>query len=227
MDHCFIRCVDQQPDSKKTSIHNPGKILSRRPAAMRPTCGTGFTLIEILISIGVLALGVIGAASMQLSALHASRQSSFQTVAIQLAAETADKMRANGYSSLANDAANPFLGVDFQTGVGNDITAAVAECYLADANCSAAEMAKLDIQELQNRVNVLPKGRVRICRDDAPWDSTAGTYRWACPAASTPGAPIVIKLGWQAGKADADDAQNTDSAFPPNIVLVVASHASN
>src|SRR5690606_15894095 len=54
----------------------------------------GFSLIEVLVAVFVLAVGVIGAAGMQLAALRTTQQSSFQTRALHLAAEMADYMRA-------------------------------------------------------------------------------------------------------------------------------------
>ncbi|MFD2273251.1 type IV pilus modification protein PilV [Undibacterium arcticum] len=51
----------------------------------------GFTLIEVLISVFVLALGVIGAAGMQLVAMRTGQQSGAQSLAVQLATEMADK----------------------------------------------------------------------------------------------------------------------------------------
>ena len=47
----------------------------------------GFSLIEVLISVFVLAVGVIGAAGMQLTALRTTQQSVFQTKALHLATE--------------------------------------------------------------------------------------------------------------------------------------------
>ena len=50
-------------------------------------------MIEVMIAILVLALGVVGAASMQLIALQVARQSSFQTTALYLALQMADSIR--------------------------------------------------------------------------------------------------------------------------------------
>src|SRR5690606_29049477 len=81
---------------------------------MKASTENGFSLIEVLVAVFVLAVGVIGAAGMQLAALRTSQQSSFQTRALHLAAEMADVMRANVGQMKRADAANPYLHVDYR-----------------------------------------------------------------------------------------------------------------
>ena len=66
----------------------------------------GFSLIEVLIAIFVVALGVIGAAGLQLTSIRTSQQSSFKSVAVQLANELADKMRSNDAQMKLSDSSN-------------------------------------------------------------------------------------------------------------------------
>lgn len=186
----------------------------------------GFTLVEVLTSMFVLALGVIGSAGMQLTALRTAQQSAFQTAALQLASEMADKMRANGHQS-GLDELNPFLDIDYASAT-DAAPAPGTLCYAA--GCSAEELAKFDIDEWKTRVKAaLPGGRVRICRDSNPWDSAAGAFTWGCTPAATGAntAALVIKIGWQGKGSNPDGSAVKDAGkdFPPGIAVTVASYA--
>lgn len=74
---------------------------------MRRTSGgvkiKGFTLIEVMISLFILAIGVLGAASLQLQAMKYDQVSGVRTQATYLAYSIADCMRANLASAKAGD----------------------------------------------------------------------------------------------------------------------------
>ena len=182
----------------------------------------GFTLIEVLISVLVLAIGVIGAARMQLAALRTSQQSAYQTAALQLAAEMAEKIRANQRQLASAGVANPYLSLDYKSSE-NTLTRPTVMCYTAD--CGSAELAKFDIYEWESRVKAtLPGARVKICRDSKPWDSVAGALVWSCAAqAEVANAPVIIKIGWLGKGVKPDGRAGVDSAqsFPPVIALAV------
>jgi type IV pilus assembly protein PilV len=180
----------------------------------------GFSLIEVLIAILVLALGVIGVAGMQLSALRTSQQSAFQTAALQLASEMADRMRTNDRQAKLADADNIFLNVDYSSAAG-DPTVPDQLCY---ANCTPEALAKFDIYEWQKRLRAaLPGGRAVICRDAAPWDAKAGALTWTCDPGSGHSGSIVIKLGWRAKGRNPDGSVIADAAkgFPPSMAITV------
>ena len=178
----------------------------------------GFSLIEVLIAVLVLALGVIGAAGMQLSALRVSQQSSFQTAAVQLASEIADKMRANDSQMKLNDSRNVFLTVDYQADVHGEPPAPGRLCYADD--CSGADLARFDIYEWEKRVrSALPGGRVVICRDAAPWDASAESFTWDCKA--DPTSSIVVKIGWQEKAPDGSLVRIAGKQFAPSIAMTV------
>lgn len=180
----------------------------------------GFSLIEVLISVFVLVLGVIGAAGMQLTALRTSQQSAFQTTALELAAEMADKMRANDSQMKRSD--NPFMSVDFRSSENAEPTAPGTMCYSANANCSAEELAKFEIYEWEKRIKAsLPGGRAVICRDSLPWDSGADALTWSCSGSSGNAASVVVKVGWQAKNPDGSLIADAAKQFPPSVALTV------
>lgn len=95
----------------------------------------GFTLMEILISVLVLSVGLLGLASLQAAGLSANNSAYFRTQAIHLANDMADKIRANP--------------VEVTTGTFNNVSAPVAsptDCSQG-TNCTTTEVAQHDIAE--------------------------------------------------------------------------------
>jgi type IV pilus assembly protein PilV len=69
----------------------------------------GFTLLEILVAMIVIAIGVLGIAGLQASALRYSKNSEGRAIAVQLTTDLVERMRANTaglrngeYASLAS-----------------------------------------------------------------------------------------------------------------------------
>lgn len=181
-------------------------------------------MIEVLVSVFVLALGVIGVAGMQMNAMRTSHHSKFQTVAVQLASEMADKMRANAEVMNQVGGENAFLfSYDASEGAEGD---GVANCYGA-SNCDASAMAAFDIQEWQLRLNAsLPGARATICRDQAPVDDD-NMLTWGCDdAAGGVNAPMVIKIGWQGRGVNPDGSANTEGNYPPSVAITVESYVN-
>ncbi|CAN5394591.1 type IV pilus modification protein PilV [soil metagenome] len=187
---------------------------------MSKSLQAGFSLIEVLISVFVLALGVIGAAGMQLTALRTTQQSGFQTSAVELAAEMADKMRANASQmKLPN---NLFLQVNYQSAESAEPAAPGVLCYSAASNCNAEQLAAFEIYEWKKRIkSSLPRGRALICRDARPWDDSARAFTWACSGGANENAPLVIKLGWQEKNPDGSLIKDGAQQFPPSVALAV------
>ena len=187
--------------------------------AFRDFKRSGFSLIEVLVSILVLALGVIGAAGMQITAMRTTQQSGFQTLALQLAAEMADKMRAND-NPMKKGRANPFLSVNYASATEGEPEAPGKLCYTSE--CDAEELAAFEVYEWKKRVKTaLPGGRVLICRDAAPWDSAKNTLTWDCNAGNGESAPLVIKIGWQGKNPDGSLIKDDADSFPPSVALTV------
>lgn len=150
----------------------------------------GFTLIEVLMAVFVLAVALTGTMHLHLSALRAQRQSSYHGIALHLAADMAEMIRAWS----APGAAAPFL-FDYKPG---DAPPPGAEC-VNGAICDPDALRRFGVAQWLNAVNsALPGAQVSICRDAAPWDGNA--FRWACTGGN---AGIVIKLGWRGGNDSA------------------------
>lgn len=195
---------------------------SRRPdfSAFQLDTHSGFTLTEVLISMLLLAVGVIGAAGMQLTALSSAQQSGFRTTALHLAADMADRLRARSMHETLDDRTNPY----FNMGVGsidNAGSASGATCHARTASCTPAELARADIQDWESRIGIaLPGGRAVICRDTTPWDFRTRQYLWTCDGASN--APVVIKIGWHDKPVENGASPAVEKDTSPAVVLSVA-----
>lgn len=164
---------------------------------MRTRCQCGFTLMEVLIAMLLLAIGVIGAAGTQLTALRTRHGSALMSDGVQLASSLADRMRANATQMLRPDGANPYLRLRYDSTDGAP-PAPARLCY-AVADCSSDEIAQFDTYEVALALHAhYPGGRVAVCRDNALWDSASDRLTWDCAGGAQ--APLVIKLGWNAAR---------------------------
>ena len=181
----------------------------------------GFSLIEVLIAVFVVAMGIVGAAGLQLAAIRTSQQSGFQSTAVALANELADKMRASDAQMRLTDAQNPFLSISYNE-AADPAPTKPALCYTSSANCNATALANAEIYEWLMRVrDSLPEGRVLVCRDSAPFDTTKKMLTWTCTA--DPNAGITIKIGWKSKNPDGSFVLSGTTA-PPGIAITVESY---
>jgi type IV pilus assembly protein PilV len=76
----------------------------RRSSAAHPALrGGGFTLVEVLIAVVILAIGLLGLAGLQTSAMKFNHSAYLRTQATNLAYDMADRMRANRPVALDGD----------------------------------------------------------------------------------------------------------------------------
>lgn len=171
----------------------------------------GFTMVEVLVAVLLLAVGLVGALAMQAHAMRTRQESALLTEAMQAAATLADRIRANAAQSSA------YLGFEFDASVAvavND-AATAADCSVAE--CNAVALAQYDLgafrQQLQGS---LPGARALTCRD---LSAAGGQLQWACSGEAS--SPIVIKIGWRGRNASGAGA-GPGSASGPAIALPVA-----
>lgn len=104
--------------------------MNQRATAMRraPSRGrreAGFSLIEVLVAIFILAIGVLGAAALQMNALKFNQTASVRSQATFLAYEIVDRMRANRAQALAGS-------YDLALAADDPNCGAIASCDLRD-----------------------------------------------------------------------------------------------
>ena len=166
--------------------------------ARRGACA-GFTLLEVLVALFVVALGVAGAAGVQAMAVRVAGEAARLSDGMRLAASLAERMRANPVAMALPDAANPYLQLDLHAGAS---PASASPCFGA-ASCSPEELARFDVVETGAALaSRFPGGRMRVCRDEQHPDA-AGLLAWSCAGGAD--APVTIKLGWR-GRPGQPDA---------------------
>jgi len=200
----------------------------------------GFAMLEALVAIVVLAVGVLGVASLLLNSSRFTQQASYDTTAMQLATEMAERMRANPAVSQTGAAAEAITPnryfIDTATRQPPALTAAnspyAIACSGTAAGC-AQQLADFDVAEFWERVSTgLPGGRAVICRDMVAYDQTTG-FSWGCTPSATgrpDDAPIVIKIGWisrLAAKTVAARVDMSDMGTRPQVVIVATQGTVN
>lgn len=125
----------------------------------------GFTLMEILVSLVVVAIGLIAVARLQSNALFASTDAYHSSIASFFAYEMAERMRVNpqgnaGYSSAM-------------------ITAPVTSLDCVSNTCSASNIAAFDIQQWITAIAAsLPEGAGRLIYTAGTPDAYTVIVRW-------------------------------------------------
>ena len=171
----------------------------------------GFTLLEVLIAMLVLALGLVGGTAMQLHAMRTRHESALLSVAVQIAAGMAEHMRANAAQVPA-----VYLGVDYDAHA-NPVPAMPASFCRRDP-CDPAQMARLDVHELARQVSAaLPAGRARICRDAQLYAN--GRLRWDCTGGAQD--PVVVKIGWRGRRPDGTPERDGQGGHGPGVAFAL------
>ena len=181
---------------------------------------TGFSLIEVLVSIVILGIGMLGAAGLQLATLRSNHFTAQASVATQLVRdyeEITQMLRSAAISS--SEGTSALSGLDTATADSSTIP----NCQTTTATCDSGQLATFMLNEWKARVTTqLPGGRAVVCRDSAPKDTSgtnAGLYHWAC---DDQGDMLMVKIGWT-GRADkTDQAQQAISSDDrPRVVMTV------
>jgi type IV pilus assembly protein PilV len=114
----------------------------------------GFTLLEILIAIVILAIGILGMSGMQGTALYNNHSAQMRSKAMVLAHDMAERMRANRATALA--AASNYK-IDY-TDFSSEPTAPSTNCDTE--TCTADEITAFDKYQWMDAVyNGLPLGK--------------------------------------------------------------------
>lgn len=117
----------------------------------------GFSLIEVLIAMLILAVGILGAGAMQMVGLQANQGAYYRSQAVFLASDMLDRMRGN------RQALASYVGIDTEA-IG---VAATPACLTATGGCTPVEMANADGLEWNSYFevqNILPNGIGRVAQ---------------------------------------------------------------
>jgi type IV pilus assembly protein PilV len=147
---------------------------------------SGFTMVEVLVALIVLAIGLLGIAALYLNSLQAGRTAVYRTGAVNLAADLADRIRMNRTAQ----AAYGTLFADVEVPVGTCATT---------GGCSDADLASTDLASWKDEIaQQLPngQGQVVVTLPVAAGEPTSYliTVQWAEVGAA---APVSFQLGFQ------------------------------
>lgn len=146
----------------------------------------GFTMVETLVALVVLAIGLLGIAALYLNSLQAGRSAIYRTEAVNLAADLADRIRSNRTALAAY--ANVFT----------DAPADVAACYTT-AGCTPAQLAASDLNRWKADIaQQLPNGQGQVAVTLPVGAGEPANYvvtvRWAEVGDAN---PVTFQIGFQ------------------------------
>lgn len=161
-----------------------------------PGKALGFTMLEALIAVLILAVGVLSVANLLIKSYRFTQQASYDALGQQLAATMADRIRVNSNQQSASDA------YVFDTSSTSSVSVPVnfyqsgssTGCTDPSSSVCATATVNFDLSEWSNSVKAsLPGGRGVICHDNPAYSATTG-FSWACTGATSD--PLVVKVGW-------------------------------
>jgi type IV pilus assembly protein PilV len=145
---------------------------------------TGFTMLEVLISIIVIAFGLLGVAGLQAFAIKNNQSASTRVVATALAMDMVDRLHSNWIGANQGGYNAPSAG---------SYSTPVPACNTS-TGCNQLQLAQNDLTEWAAQVAAaLPKGAGIVCRDSTPHDGVSA----AAPDCDDLGInTYVVKIWW-------------------------------
>jgi type IV pilus assembly protein PilV len=151
-----------------------------RSARGRPgrRAGRGFMLIEVLVSIIIISIGLLGLAGLHTVAVAKGNSGLLRSKATELGYAMADRIRANQIGANA--------------GAYASLTGVPADPGCIAISCTPTQLAAFDYFEWnQELAAMLPGGSGVVCIDNTPDDGTP-----AAPACDGIGTMMVVKVFW-------------------------------
>lgn len=119
----------------------------------------GFGLLEVLISLAIISIGLLGIATLNAATYRQALAAEFRQTAMFLGEDLKNRMSMNfvesrkGTTSTYNDPSQV-------NGVNNQ------SCSVA-SNCNNVQMAQLDLYQVYNLAKNLPNGQLKVCLDSS------------------------------------------------------------
>lgn len=183
----------------------------------------GFSLVESLVAIVVMAFGLLAVVGVQMEAMRGNQQTAQTAIATSLVRDYQELLTAIP-SITASGTNSKIVSIDKNAYI---TYGGVTECKGTGATCTNTEFADFHVREWINRVSQsLPGGRVSVCFDSS-YKETAGAgiglYKWAC---DNTGDVMVVKIGWDVKLSRSSDGTVretglTDGTDRPQMVVPV------
>ncbi len=156
----------------------------------------GFSLIEVLVTLLVLSIGLLGLAGLQGRSLMNTNESFARSTVTNLSNDIINRMTANRTSAIiTNTGANPY-----HTNIAGAKSSDENDCD-AIATCTPAQLAAFDLNTWDNALaDQLENGEGVVCFDSTPNDLDASPDDGRC---DDNGPVFAIKIWW--GPLDNND----------------------
>lgn len=180
------------------------------PRRRAPRRERGASMLEVLAAVFVLAVGLLGTATLQLTSKRSNLEARDRALATALAQGFVERMRMNPRA----------LGTYTNAGLGRVLDGASMSAVDCSVNCTDAQVANMDLYDLEQAIagaaqqlagnDVGGLGTPRVCVEGP--DGTAGTYTVAIAwrgltRLSNPG---LHACGQGTGNYDTADGTETD-----------------
>ncbi|MCC7487846.1 MAG: type IV pilus modification protein PilV [Burkholderiales bacterium] len=154
----------------------------------------GFTLLEVLIAIVVVAFGLLGLAGLQVFALKNNQSASLRVAATNLTTDIIDRMKANYLGVIGGEYDRP------NTASYNSVEPTCTQA----TGCPPEALARNDLREWKERIEAaLPGGVGIVCLDSTPNEAATP----AAPGCDGVGAAAyVVKIWWYDDRTQANVA---------------------
>lgn len=189
------------------------------------TSSRGLTLIEVLVTIVITSIGLMGLISLQMQALKATQDAGNHSHVTWILNDLASRIKANKSSSLSYVSVGPvncpFDPITFPAGLVVCSNYATGSVRIDSDVCTGPELAAWDLFEVAcglprdnidihgNPIDTLPSLPGR------PWGPTL-TVTCATPGC-TDGDPLNVRLTWRA-RVDATEATEAIRQDPDNLL---------
>lgn len=139
--------------------------------------------MEVLISMLLLSIGLIGLAGLQATSLANTQSAFMRSQVAALAYDLADRMRAN----ISGAEANAY----------NSANMAMTATCMSTVGCPPQQLAQNDMAEWNAAISMyLPMGQGFVCIDSTPNDGTSAID----PQCDGAGTQFTIKIWWDADR---------------------------
>lgn len=146
-------------------------------AVQRPSRQSGVTLVEVLVSMLIMALGMVSLAALQTFTLKYQMGSVQRAQLSGLLSDYTERVRSNLLQAPGQQPASPYLMAATWTQQATAAPPAIAKDCASEA-CVAAELAAFDMAQWRARVrNELPQGSVRV--DASGNNGMTITFMWS------------------------------------------------
>lgn len=123
----------------------------------------GFAMLEVLVTMVIVASGMLGTAAMIVQAMRANQSAQFRNQAVIMSADMAERMEANKAAAVAGS---------YVVALGTVPSVAAVNCGVAA--CTTAALAAYDLASWQTQVSTLPGGNWTITQ---PTTGNPSTYQ--------------------------------------------------